>query len=187
VQSAPVPSVVGWENFYVIVGSSAAALTGLMFVVITLSSETRARYPKALSAFSTPTVSHFCLVLLIAAVITIPRHSIISLTICLGLTGLAGLAYTSIVVLRIFRQKEYRPVLEDWVFHVVLPLLAYLMICVSVFFFWRRSDLMLNLIAACALLILYVGIHNAWDAAVFLALDSGAREPQPEKKGPAKK
>ena len=27
----------GWENFYVIVGSSAAALTGLMFVVITLT------------------------------------------------------------------------------------------------------------------------------------------------------
>ena len=183
----PVPSVEGWDNFYVIVGSSAAALTGLMFVVITLSAETRARYPKALSAFSTPTVSHFCLVLLIAAVITIPRHNIMSLTICLGLTGLAGLAYTSIVVLRIFRQKEYRPVLEDWVFHVVLPLLAYLMICVAVFVFRQQPDLMLNLIAACALLILYVGIHNAWDAAVFLALDKGTVEPQPEKQDPAKK
>jgi hypothetical protein len=176
--TTPVASIDGWENFYVIVGSSAAALTGLMFVVITLSSETRARYPKALSAFSSPTVSHFCFVLLIAAVITIPRHNITSLTICLGITGLAGLVYTSIVVVRIFRQEEYKPVLEDWIFHVVLPLLAYLMICGAVFLYWRQSGLMLNLIAACALLILYTGIHNAWDAAVFLALDRGPKEPQ---------
>ncbi|MFZ1072124.1 MAG: hypothetical protein WAO21_01690 [Verrucomicrobiia bacterium] len=31
----------GWENFYVIVGSSAGALIGLQFVVITLIKETR--------------------------------------------------------------------------------------------------------------------------------------------------
>ena len=35
------PLIDGWENFYVIVGSSAAALTGLMFVVITLTAEMR--------------------------------------------------------------------------------------------------------------------------------------------------
>ena len=29
-------ALVGWENFYVIVGSSAGALIGLQFVVITL-------------------------------------------------------------------------------------------------------------------------------------------------------
>ena len=32
-----------WQNFYVIIGSAAAALTGLMFVVITLIMGTRAR------------------------------------------------------------------------------------------------------------------------------------------------
>jgi hypothetical protein len=30
------PSIAAWDNFYVIVGSSAAALTGLQFVVATL-------------------------------------------------------------------------------------------------------------------------------------------------------
>jgi hypothetical protein len=180
--SASVPAVDGWENFYVIVGSSAAALTGLMFVVITLSAESRARYPQALSAFSTPTVSHFCFVLLIAAVVSIPRHSIVSLVVCLGIAGVAGLTYTSIVVYRILRQKEYKPVAEDWVFHVVLPLLGYLMICGSVFLFWQQPSLMLYLIAASALLILYVGIHNAWDAAVFLALDRNTGERASEKK-----
>ncbi len=32
-----------WETFYVIVGSSAAALTGLQFVVIALIAESRVR------------------------------------------------------------------------------------------------------------------------------------------------
>jgi len=31
----------GWENFYVIVGSSAGALIGLQFVVITLIANTK--------------------------------------------------------------------------------------------------------------------------------------------------
>ena len=34
-------ALIPWDNFYVIVGSSAAALTGLQFVVITLVAETR--------------------------------------------------------------------------------------------------------------------------------------------------
>mgnify|MGYP001252826337 CR=1 FL=1 len=32
--------ITAWSNFYVITGSSAAALTGLMFVVITLVAAT---------------------------------------------------------------------------------------------------------------------------------------------------
>ncbi len=50
----------GWENFYVIVGSSAGALIGLQFVVITLIAD----FPvvrdaeRAGSAFATPTIVH---------------------------------------------------------------------------------------------------------------------------------
>ena len=35
VQEATVPLLTIWENFYVIIGTAAATLTGLMFVVIT--------------------------------------------------------------------------------------------------------------------------------------------------------
>ena len=37
----------GWHEFYLLVGTSAAALTGLMFVVISISPETIAERPKA--------------------------------------------------------------------------------------------------------------------------------------------
>ena len=55
------PPLTEWENFYVIVGSSAAALTGLQFVVIAVGAEvSETRDPEAVSAFGTPTVVHFC-------------------------------------------------------------------------------------------------------------------------------
>ncbi len=57
-----------WESFYVIVGSSAGALIGLQFVVITLIAESRMRSTgHELAAFGTPTVLHFVAVLLIAS------------------------------------------------------------------------------------------------------------------------
>ena len=48
----------GWESFYVIVGSSAGALIGLQFVVITLIAERRDHLDTGtISAFGTPTVT----------------------------------------------------------------------------------------------------------------------------------
>jgi hypothetical protein len=56
-----------WESFYVIVGSSAAALTGLQFVVIALISDLRRRSTeREISAFATPTVVHFTAVLMLS-------------------------------------------------------------------------------------------------------------------------
>jgi len=57
----------GWENFYVIVGSSAGALIGLQFVVITLIAN-RPIAPgqaQAGDAFATPNIVHFGTVLLL--------------------------------------------------------------------------------------------------------------------------
>jgi hypothetical protein len=55
-----------WEGFYVIVGSSAAALTGLVFVVIALTAERRKVAAQGVESFATPTVVHFCATLLIS-------------------------------------------------------------------------------------------------------------------------
>ena len=46
-----------WETFYVIVGSAAAALTGLQFVVIALVADVRPRSSnETIDAFATPTI-----------------------------------------------------------------------------------------------------------------------------------
>src|SRR5258708_35877677 len=72
-QEAAVSPLTTWGNFYVIIGSSAAALTGLMFVVITLIAGARVqRSSGSLAAFGTPTVVHFCAALLVAAILSAP-------------------------------------------------------------------------------------------------------------------
>ena len=63
-----------WENFYVIVGSSAGALIGLQFVVMTLIAERPAaqKDAKAGAAFATPNLVHFAAVLLLSALLSAP-------------------------------------------------------------------------------------------------------------------
>lgn len=62
-----------WENFYVIIGSASAALTGLMFVVITLIAGTEMQKGnETLGAFGTPTVVHFGVALFVAVLISAP-------------------------------------------------------------------------------------------------------------------
>jgi hypothetical protein len=164
--SPVLPPLSEWEGFYVIIGSSAAALTGLMFVVVALLSERRQRDTAAFAVFATPTIVHFGAVLLIAAFMTTPGHSVRSLRLCLLACGIAGLGYMTWVILQGRKQKSYKPELEDWIFHFWLPPVAYVLVLISALIL-GTSHGSLYLIGASALLLLFIGIHNAWDSAVW--------------------
>src|SRR5436305_9178065 len=120
----------GWENFYVIVGSSAGALIGLQFVVLTLiAGRPIARgEAQASDAFSTPSVVHFGVVLLLSAVVSAPWDGISTVAILWGLVGLSGIVYAVIVARRLRVQTAYKPVFEDWLLHVLLPIAPYAML-----------------------------------------------------------
>ncbi len=133
-----------------------------------------------MNAFASPTVLHFCFVLLIAAIVSTPRHSVTSLSLCLGISGLVGLVYATIVIIRMRRQNQYAPVMEDWIWHAILPFVSYASITISTVVFWTRPGLMLYVVGASALVLLYVGIHNAWDAAIWMATTAGRTQPGPE-------
>ena len=176
------PAVEGWDNFYVIIGSSAAALTGLMFVVIALMSDVRVpRDPAALEAFATPTIVHFSAVVLIAAFISMPHRTIASLRLCLLITGFVGLAYAFWVTIKALRQKSYVPELEDWIFHSILPVIAYTSIFIASLMLGPWSERGLFGVGGSALLLLFIGIHNAWDAAVWMMLRGGGSSNEDEK------
>ena len=164
-------SLAGWENFYIIIGSSAAVLTGLMFVVITLTAETRgASDSGGLEAFATPTVLHFCAVLLVAAILTTPGHTAASLSFSMAVCGLGGIAYSTSITVRMRRHRAYAPVRSDWIWHILLPLIAYVCLFGSAMVVWVGADAALYSVAAGALLLLFIGIHNAWDAAMWMAV-----------------
>ena len=173
-------AVSGWDTFYVIIGSSAAALTGLMFVVISLTADVRfgpGATARGLDAYASPTVVHFCLVLLIAAVLTSPQHTATTLGISLGVIGAGGFGYAATVLVRVRQVEAYNPVGEDWVWHVVLPFIAYLTLLVSAGLLWRGRAGGLYFVAAAALVLLYVGIHNAWDTATWMAVQGKGQNP----------
>jgi len=159
----------GWENFYVIVGSSAGALIGLQFVVMALVASLP-RAPgsaQAGAAFATPNIVHFGSALLLSAALCMPWHAIGGPAALLGLLGLNGVAYEMIVVRRMRRQNAYQPEFEDWLFHALLPFAAYVILAASAYAALARPRQALFGVAASALLLLFAGIHNAWDAVTY--------------------
>ena len=159
----------GWETFYVVVGSAAGALTGLMFVVIALVAEARGS-ARQLEAFGTPTVVHFSAPLLLATILTAPWPAMLGLSLALGAFGVAGTVYMCLVLRRTRRQTDYKPVLEDWLFHAALPLAAYVAVLVAALGLPLRATPFLFVIGAAAVLLLVVGIHNAWDTVAYIVV-----------------
>lgn len=162
-------ALTAWQNFYVIVGSSAGALIGLQFVVLSLIVERPVLRTNAQAgqAFATPTIVHFTAVLVLAALMSAPWAGIGAVTIVWGAGGAGGIVYEVLVIRRMRQQTLYKPVFEDWLFHTVLPLVAYVILGVSAYagrVYLREA---LFGVAAAVLLLLLIGIHNAWDAVTY--------------------
>lgn len=170
-----------WQNFYTIIGTAAATLTGLMFVVIALSAGVRVRVSPArgtLGAFTTPNVVHLGAALLVAALLSAPWQALWPAGLLLGLAGLGGATYVIIVIRRARRQTDYEPVLEDWLWHTILPLVSYTALVVAALLLPGHPAPALFVIAAAMVLLLFIGIHNAWDNVTYIAFELS----QPENK-----
>ena len=157
-----------WANFYVITGSAAAGLTGLTFVVIALSAEAKRVNLRGLRTFVTPTIVHFGAVLALAGYLSMPHQGVLSLSLGFGLAGFAGLIYVAGIAVSIGRiASEYVPVHEDWIWNVVLPAMVYGALLAMALLIWRRPEVSMYGVAAVSLLLMFIGIHNAWDIAVW--------------------
>lgn len=163
-----ITEIARWDSFYVIVGSAAGALIGLQFVVLTLIAE---RPPtgaaEAGAAFGSPTIVHFGAVLFLSALLHAPWQTITVAEILWGLLGLGGMVYTVIVARRMCKQPVYQPVFEDWLFHVALPVFAYAILALTSFAASSHTREALFGVGGAALLLLFIGIHNAWDSVAY--------------------
>lgn len=174
----------GWDNFYVIVGSSAGALIGLQFVVITLIADApiATGQAQAGAAFATPTIVHLGAALLLAGVQTAPWRSAGPVAAIWGLLGLGGIVYEIIVARRMRIQTIYTPVFEDWLFHVLLPLAAYATMAASAFVARLDVGEALFIAGAAVLLLLFISIHNAWDAVTYHVFSRRRQQGKAEQK-----
>jgi hypothetical protein len=168
---ATISQLARWSNFYVIVGSSAGALTGLQFVVITLVAQARAaRSMHEIRAFGTPTIVHFFAALLISAVMSAPWEALSDVANCFAVLGAIGLGYLLMVIRHTRKQTGYLPDTADWFWYIVLPLAAYAILAAAAVLLWWRPSPCLFAIGGTTLLLLVIGIHNAWDSITYIAL-----------------
>jgi hypothetical protein len=157
-----------WDSFYVIVGSAAGALIGLQFVVVTLIAERPSlRVAAAGAAFATPTIVHFSTALLLSALLRAPWQTITPVSALSAIIGVSGAVYAAIVARRMRLQTAYRPEFEDWICHVLLPFAAYATLAASAVATSSHTHAALFGVGAATLLLLFIGIHNAWDSVVF--------------------
>jgi hypothetical protein len=165
-----------WQTFFFLIGSSAAALTGLQFVVIALIADSRRKATtREIQAFGTPTIVHFGAVLLLSAMISAPWHSLSRLALGIGFYGFGGFLYVLITFLRARRLKSYRLVFADWLWHVGMPLVSYAVAIVAAFFIPDQAHRSLFLVGFSALMLLFIGIHNAWDAVTYITIEVGQK------------
>ncbi len=85
----------------------------------------------------------------------------------MGCSGSWWLGYAAIVARRMRAQTAYRPEFEDLLFHILLPFIAYGTLAASACAAYSHLRGALFGIGASALLLLCIGIHNAWDAATY--------------------
>jgi hypothetical protein len=74
-------------------------------------------------------------------------------------------------------------VLKDWVWHTVLPFIAYPTLLAAAAVLVLHASAALFAIAATALLLLFVGIHNAWDTVTFIAVEQAGEQQQEDEHG----
>src|SRR5215813_13169533 len=172
IQGSELSLLNNWQNFYMIMGTAAATLTGLMFVATTLLAGLNTHVETAnagISAYNTPTVVQFCTVLLLAGILSAPWQAFSMISLLLGLLGLGMVIYLMIVLRRMWRVPHYQSTLEDWLWYMALPLLANIMLIVAAMMLPANPAPALYILGSAMMLLLSVGIRNAWDNVTFLA------------------
>lgn len=160
-----------WENFYILIGGAAGALIGLMFVVTTLTAgRDPAQVSRGAPVYVTPVVFHFAVVMVISAIAEMPGVRPAAMGAVLAVAAAIGLPYAIVTTRALFRPGwPTPPDMSDRCFYGVFPALAYLAIAAAAAATWLASGMAAHLIGLSLLILLLIGIRNAWDLATTLA------------------
>jgi hypothetical protein len=183
------PSLQGWQNFYILIGTAAATLTGLMFIAVTFGASLLTRERQAFArAFLSPIYFHFVQVLLTAALLTVPtlgRMALGIVFIALAAWRLANLAW-------VFRRyweahrKSRNVDLSDWVLGIALPFACHGLLLATAIGFLMGVEASFTGLAIVTLGLLLVGIQGAWEQLVWIAMLLTERQQQSATASPAK-
>jgi hypothetical protein len=158
-----------WETFYLMLGTSGAALVGVMFIVTTLAAEINTdEINRGTVIYQTPIVFHLGVIVAASALAIMPDHLASLIALLLVVMGIVGLAYSVRTTLRMFERYEfYSATTSDKFFFGVGPALLYLVMGAGGATVWLAPGIAAEIVGAAMLALLLVCIRNAWDVATF--------------------
>ena len=167
-----------WHEFYLLAGSAAAVLIGLIFVVVTLMSDKpRSSVLAGSRLYMGPVVLHVSFVLALSAAALMPgieANAFALVALVIAMWGL-GRGLMSIAGIR-GRGGGDTPHWTDVWFYGAIPSLLYVALAVVAWAFWSGPAWAAHGVAVVITGLLLVSVRNEWDLVTWLA-------PRPDRDG----
>jgi hypothetical protein len=161
-----------WRDFFLLMGSAAAVLIGLIFVVISLMHDhSRSHVLEGSKLYMGPIVLGMSFVLVLSAAAMTPgmdARIFAAVTAMVALWGLARGAMSFVGIARRERSED-RPHWTDKWFYGVVPAAFYLALAAVAAGFWRGCGWAYDGLAAVLTAGLLLAIRNEWDLITWLA------------------
>ena len=169
----------GWGNYFFMVGSAAAALIGLMFIVATLTAgRDRSEVEPGIRLYTSPIVWHLGVVLVLSGAAVAPPMTAQWFGLFAILLAVVGASYGIRIAVGIGRaQLAANFSGYDMFWYGLAPALAYAALGVSAIAIIGGEPWGASAVAATAMALLLVSIHNEWDLVTFLAPDAPGAAP----------
>jgi hypothetical protein len=165
-----------WGEFYLMAGSAAAVLIGLIFVVISLMQDrTRSTVLVGSKLYMGPIVLSVSFVLVVSAAALTPgisREAFAAVSAAVALWGLMR-AMMSIIGISRLSGIEDPPHWTDVWFYGVIPSVLWLALAGVAFDFWTGVSWSREALAAVVTAVLLLAIRNEWDLITWIAPRSG--------------
>src|SRR5436190_9623701 len=114
-----------WHEFYLLIGTAAAALVALLFVAASVGVGLLDRNPDGPTrTYMSPVAFHFTSALFVSTVALVPSHTQVSIGLLVGLDAAVGAGYSAFILKRLLTDDISD--LADRLCYGLAPLLAYL-------------------------------------------------------------
>jgi hypothetical protein len=161
----------GWSDYFFMLGSAAAALIGLMFVVATLTAgRDRNELEAGKKLYTTPIVWHLAIVVLLsggAVAPPVPLQWLAAAALALGTIGVGYAIYITFGIFRAQLASNFSGYDAFW--YGIAPGIIYVVMGMSGWPMLHSEPLGATLLAAAVMALLLVSIHNEWDLVTYLA------------------
>jgi hypothetical protein len=157
----------GWQTFYQMTGEAAATLTGLLFIVASLTSGRTSTHERGVMLFTSPTVFHLASVLAISALALAPDGEQARAVLIFAWAAL-GTVYTVWLAVQLYGIENPTHWSDFW-WYGATPVALYLALAGATVTVYAHVGHAAYFVALCLTVLLLVTIRNAWDLVTWLA------------------